>query len=258
MTPVDPIQPADVEAYVDDQLNAGRRIEVEAYLSENPDIAARVMADLAIKGELRLALADGHQRHGRPETREAARRLQGALSRGRIFRSFQRLAATVALIAVGWGLSQQLGPLTVSTVEASVPPPAFVEEALRAHGTSVLRQTMPSQQESSDYDPAEIRSATAIVMPGIPKDWRVSDVQVFPSAFGPSVEMAIVRDNDIRLSLFAVRPGSFAVLPVSLVRQEQVQASYWQIGDVAYALVSGTEDAVNLRVEAEQLARTLY
>lgn len=258
MTPVDPIQPADVEAYVDDQLNAGRRIEVEAYLSEHPEIAARVMADLAIKGELRLALAEGHQRHGRPETREAARRLQSALARGRVFRSFQRLAATVALIAVGWGLSHQIGPLTVSEVVASVPPPAFVEEALRAHGTSMLRETMPSQKETSLYDPAEIRSATAIVMPEIPKDWTVSDVQVFPSAFGPSVEMAITRDSHIRLSLFAVRPGSFAVMPVAIARQGEVQASYWQIGDVAYALVSNAEDAVNLKGEAERLALSLY
>lgn len=257
MKPVDPIQPGDVEAYVDDQLDTARRIEVEAYLSENPDIAARVMADLAIKGELRLALAEGHS-HGRPQTREAARRLQSALSRGRVLRSLQRLAATVALVAVGWGLSHQYGPLSVSEVVASVPPPPFVEEAIRAHGTSMLRQTMTSQAEAPRYDPTEIRSATAIVMPDIPKDWTVSDVQIFPSAFGPSVEMAISRGEHSRLSLFAVRPGSFNVQPVSLLKEGDVQASYWQIGDVAYALVSNDESASKLKDEAESLARSLY
>jgi len=245
MKPVDPVQSADVEAYVDDQLDAGRRIEVEAYLSENPDIAARVMADLAIKGELRLALAEGH-RHGRPETREAARRLQGALSRSRIFHSFQRLAATVALIAAGWGLSSHFGPFTVSEVVASVPPPAFVEEAIRAHGTSALRHTMRSQPEAPRYDPTEIRSATAIVM------------QIFPSAFGPSVEMALTDTDKTRLSLFAVRPGSFAVQQVSDLTQDAVKASYWQIGEVAYALVAHSENAANLRHEAESLAKSLY
>ncbi len=90
MKSLDPILSSDIEAYVDDQLGAARRIEVEAYLSANPEIAARVMADLSIKGELRLALA-GTFNHGRPETREAARRLQSALSRGRIFRTLQRL-----------------------------------------------------------------------------------------------------------------------------------------------------------------------
>ncbi|WP_377297298.1 anti-sigma factor family protein [Rhizobium sp. SGZ-381] len=257
MKPVDPVQSADVEAYVDDQLDAGRRIEVEAYLSENPDIAARVMADLAIKGELRLALAEGH-RHGRPETREAARRLQAALSRGRIVHSLQRLAATVALVAAGWGLSSHFGPFTVSEVVASVPPPAFVEEAIRAHGTSALRHTMHSQQEAPRFDPTEIRSATAIVMPDIPKDWQVEDVQIFPSAFGPSVEMALTDGDKTRLSLFAVRPGSFAVQQVSDVTQDAVKASYWQIGEVAYALVAHAENATNLRGEAERLAKSLY
>lgn len=257
MTAVDPVQAADVEAYVDDQLDAGRRIEVEAYLSEHPDIAARVMADLAIRGELRLALAERHP-HGLPQTREAARRLQAALSRGRIFQSLQRLAATVVLVAAGWGLSSQFGTFTVSEVVASVPPPAFVEEAIRAHGTSVLRETMASQAEASRYDPTEIRSATAIVMPEIPDGWKVEDVQVFPSAFGPSVEMAISHGKDVRLSLFAVRPGSFNVQPVSLVKKDAVEASYWQIGEVAYALVSDTQNAAQLKTEAESLARSLY
>lgn len=257
MTLVDPIQPSDIEAYVDDQLDASRRIEVEAHLSENPDIAARVMADLAIRGELRLALSGGRN-HGRAETREAARRLQAALSRGAYLRSFQRLAATIALVAAGWALSSHYGPLTVSKVEASTPAPAFVEEAIRAHGTSLLRETMPSQSGSAHFDAAEIRSATAIVMPPIPKGWKVADVQIFPSAFGPSVEVALTDDAKNRLSLFAVRPGYFAVKPVTQAREGGLEASYWQIGEVAYALVSERQNAPRLNDEAERLARSLY
>ncbi len=95
-------------------------------------------------------------------------------------------------------------------------------------------------------------------MPTIPKEWRVEDVQVFPSAFGPSVEMAVTGEKNLRLSLFAVRPGSFSVQPVTLVKQGDVQASYWQIGDVAYALVSSTPDGGLLKDEAESLSRSLY
>ena len=40
MTSNDPILETDLNAYVDDQLAVGRRIEVEAYLSERPDTAA--------------------------------------------------------------------------------------------------------------------------------------------------------------------------------------------------------------------------
>ena len=52
MKPVDPVLDTDLSAYVDNQLDINRRIEVEAYLSENPVIAAQVMADLSLKGEI--------------------------------------------------------------------------------------------------------------------------------------------------------------------------------------------------------------
>ncbi|PLU24301.1 Fis family transcriptional regulator, partial [Sinorhizobium medicae] len=55
--PRDPILEADLDAYVDDQLDVARRIEVEAYLSAHPNVAARVMSDLRTRDELRLALA---------------------------------------------------------------------------------------------------------------------------------------------------------------------------------------------------------
>jgi anti-sigma factor RsiW len=42
----DPVTDADLDAYVDDQLDVARRIEVEAFLSARPEAAARVMSDL--------------------------------------------------------------------------------------------------------------------------------------------------------------------------------------------------------------------
>lgn len=257
MKPVDPILPTDIDAYVDEQLDTTRRIEVEAYLSEHPEIAAKVMADLSIRGELRMALATVPS-HGKPETREAARRLQGALSRGRMVRGVQRVAAIGLLLTAGWFANSTVGPFAPREVVASTPIPAFVDAAIGAHSTSKLRESMPSQTEAARYDASDIRSATAIVMPEIPADWQVKDVQIFPSAFGPSVEVTILREGRERLSLFAVRPGSFAVQQALLTKAGDVQASYWQIGDVAYALVSDTENADQLKAEAVSLADTLY
>ena len=42
---VDPVTDADLDAYVDDQLDVTRRIEVEAFLSTRPEAAARVMSE---------------------------------------------------------------------------------------------------------------------------------------------------------------------------------------------------------------------
>lgn len=256
MKAVDPIIDTDLDAYVDGELDVARRIQVESYLSENPDIAAKVMADLSMKGELRLALA-GENAFGRSETRDAARRLERGLSYGRILHTVQRIAAVAVLVAAGWVAHTSFGAFTATEVAASTPAPAYVEDAVRAYQTAKLRETVPSQAAAPHYNADDIRAATAITMPELPKDWKVSDVQIFPSAFGPSVEMAIREANGKQLSLFAVRPGAFAVQPVGHLALDKTEAAYWQIGEVAYALVAG-EGGVNLDRAAEGLARSLY
>jgi anti-sigma factor RsiW len=257
MTSNDPILESDLNAYVDDQLAVGRRIEVEAYLSERPEVAAQIMKDLRVRDELRLALAD-HPAVTRQATRDAARLLESSLSRRRVFSVFRRAAAIALFVAAGWTAHAVLGPFGATEVVASTPPPAFVEEAVRAHKTTLLRDTMTSQPETQVFDPAEIRSATAIVLPELPKGWGVIDTQVFPSAYGPSVELVLEPRKDERLSLFAVRPGSFAVQHVLLFHADNARAAYWQIGDVAYALVSESRKADDLAETARDLSRTLY
>jgi anti-sigma factor RsiW len=147
--------------------------------------------------------------------------------------------------------------MSVTKVVASTPPPVYVEEAIRAHGTSILRASMTSQAKVSDYDPGEIRSATAIVMPELPRDWDVRDVQIYPSRFGPSVEMAVGTEEFGLVSLFAVRPGSFDVVRPTLVPAGEVLAAYFQVGEVAYALVA-PGDPRKIERAAERLSDTLY
>jgi anti-sigma factor RsiW len=255
MKAIDPIIDADLDAYVDGELDVARRIQVESYLSENPAIAAKVMADLSMRGELRLALA-GESAFGRAETRDAARRLERGLSYGRILHSMQRISAVGVLLAAGWVAHNSFGAFTATEVAASVPAPAYVEDAVRAYRTVAVRETIPSQAAAA-YSAEEIRAATAIVMPELPKDWKVADVQIFPSDFGPSVEMAIEEADGKRLSLFAVRPGAFEVKPVSHIALEKIEAAYWQIGEVAYALIAENK-GTNLDQAAERLARSLY
>lgn len=252
----DPITDADLDAYVDDQLEVSRRIEVEAHLSTRPAIAARVMADLRSRDELRLALAEPAVR-ARPATTEAARRLERGLARGRIVGVLRRAASIIALVGAGWLAHAAVTPMSVTEVVASTPPPAYVEEAVQAHRTSLVRAGMTSQPEAPDYDAEELRAATAIAMPVLPTGWRVMDVQVYPSRYGPSVEMAIETEALGALSLFAVRPGTFDVVPTTVVALSDATAAYFQIGDVAYALVAGA-DASGLERSAERLADTLY
>ncbi|MDQ2102324.1 anti-sigma factor family protein, partial [Azospirillum isscasi] len=50
----EPISDIDLNAYVDGELDAQRRIEVEAWLEANPEDAARVMHDMRVRDEIRL------------------------------------------------------------------------------------------------------------------------------------------------------------------------------------------------------------
>ncbi len=254
---VDPVTDADLDAYVDDQMDVTRRIEVEAFLSARPGAAARVMSDLRTRDELRVALA-GSKGMARPATADAARRPRPARPcRSRVVGVLQRAAAVAAFIAAGWLANGILGPMSVTKVVASPQPPAYVDEAVRAHRTTLVRETMPSQPEAPNYNADEIRAATAIVMPSLPRDWKVRDVQIYPSRFGPSVEVAVDTKDMGLVSLFAIRPGTFDVVKPTVAPSGDISSAYFQIGEVAYAVVakSGVHD---LDRAAEALARTLY
>ncbi|MGX5847870.1 anti-sigma factor family protein [Mesorhizobium sp. PL10] len=252
----DPVTEADLDAYVDDQLDVTRRIEVEAFLSARPEAAARVMSDLRTRDELRLALA-ASTGMARPATTEVARRLGRGLASRRVFAVLQRAAAVAVFVAAGWLANGLFGPLLVTKVVASPPPPAYVEEAIRAHKTTLMREAMPSQLEAPNYNADEIRAATAIVMPSLPKDWTIRDVQIYPSRFGPSVEVALETKDMGLVSLFAIRPGTFDVVKPAIAPSGEISSAYFQIGEVAYAVVARS-DVHDLDRAAETLAKTLY
>ena len=88
-------------------------------------------------------------------------------------------------------------------------------------------------------------------------DWKVRDVQIYPSRFGPSVEIAVDTKDMGLVSLFAIRPGTFDVVKPTVAPSGDISSAYFQIGEVAYAVVakSGVHD---LDRAAETLARTLY
>jgi anti-sigma factor RsiW len=243
----------DLNAYVDNQLDAAGRLRVEKYLAKNPEAAAHVMVDLVNRSALKLAITGGEE-HFRPQTRESARRLSSGLSDRQMWNSVRRVAAVCMLVSVGWLAHTWAGPREVN---ASVQPPAFVEQAIRAHQTTLVRSGMQSQPEVRSYDRDDIRAATAITMPELPDDWKVVDVQVFPSEFGPSIEAAVLTGEGTQVSLFASRPGGFAVEPVRNLNLANAEAAWWQIGEVAYAVVSSTPDT-GLTDEAETLKNSLY
>ena len=253
----DPVTEFDLVAYVDDQLDPWRRVAVERHLAAHPEAAARVMADLQGRDELRLAFGETLPPEA-PATRAAARRLARGLGRDRLL---ARLAPMAAVLVIGGMIgagAAGLGPLRVPQVVASEAPPVFVQAALEAHEAGHLRLSMASQPAAPSFDAAEIRAATGIRLPALPPDWTVRDVQIFPSAQGPSVEMALETPELGRMSLFAVRPGTFRVALPHETDQRGLHVAWFQIGEVAHVLVAEAAPPKALRAAAEGLSRTLY
>ncbi|MGK7871075.1 anti-sigma factor family protein [Falsiroseomonas sp. E2-1-a20] len=251
MTTPDPISEFDLHAYVDDQLDMPRRIEVEGYLAAHPEAAAQVMADLRTRDTLRLTLGASLPDPA-AMTLGVASRLQRGLIAARLGWRFRPVAAAVALVAAGWFLHAQVGPLGVSESVASSPPPAYAEDAVRSHRTALLRARMRSQIEVPDYDAEEIRLATGIVTPDLPRGWQVLDVQVFPSRHGPSVEMSVRTAYLGTLSLFAVRTEHAHHAAPIVVQIGEERVAYWRAGHLAYALTGAAAFD-----ELEQAARAL-
>ncbi|GLK54970.1 anti-sigma factor RsiW [Methylopila capsulata] len=250
----DQMSEIDLDAYVDDQLPAGRRVEVEGHLARHPALASRVMADLRARDELRLAFANVPTPTA--GSLAGARRLQRAAWLDTRFSGFRRAAAVLLLIGAGWVANEQLDNLLVSKVSASTQPPTFVSEAVMAHRTALLRGEMRSQIEAPDYDPDEVRSATAIMMPRLPSGWKALDVQVFPSTYGPSVQMTLATEPFGVLSLYASRPGDRRTEPAAIAQTDGATAAFWRKGEVGYVLVANPGvDAGGLVEVAGDLAR---
>lgn len=252
---------ADIHAYIDQQLSPERRIAVEAYLSSQPELAAQVMADLRVRDELRMVMggvASTNSLESRPETRNAARALQQALLRRGRVALLRRAAAVVAFVSVGWVAHSVINPFAVTPVVASVPTPTFVREAMQAHEAMLLREKMQSAAPQATFAAADVRAATGIVLPEFPPNWTLLDSQIFPSTVGPSAEIALKPRTGPELTLYAARTESFSVQRVTLAHSGKAVAAYWQIGEVAYALVSQGGNSDELTDAANRLAKTLY
>ena len=249
------VSAAELDAYVDDQLSQAERSRIEAHLARHPDAAAQVMRDLALRRDLRLALA-------LPPTPRpllgAARRLVVARRRDAHLRRLLRIVPAGLLVGLGWLAHAGLGPLSIREVVAATPTPPAVTAALSAHQVSLLRLAMTSQPEVRNLDPEELRAATGIVLPNFPKDWTVRDAQVFPSMQGPGVEILFDTPDLGKVSHFAVRAEEFDVTLPRLQETPEHGIAWFQLGETAHVLVGQDEYADRLLDASGILSGTLY
>ena len=151
--------------------------------------------------------------------------------RGRTWRHVRRAAGIAALVGAGWIARGEMGEFPQPAQASS-----FLDEAAASRRAGLLRQAMASQVESATLNPQEIETATGIVLPDLPRDWRVTDVQLFPTPDSPAIAMSLETPQGERLSFFADRAETPAEGKPLIERRAADVIAYWEAGNMAYAL----------------------
>lgn len=248
-----PITETDLQAYVDDQLDAAGRLEVADYLVRHPEAAARVLSDLRAAEAMRCL---AHEGAALPSARlvQAATQLDGAVRRHRRV-SRLRWAASIAVAMAslaGINAYHNGRPPSLST-PARASTPIYVEEAMMSHRTALKRRQMRSQVETPHFDPGDIRAATHIRVPRFPDGWRLLDVQVFPSDYGPSLQVVLDGKQKAPLFLFAAVGTSELSVTPAMRMSDGTPIACWSRDGMIYVL-SGGQSAQALKAAALDLA----
>lgn len=224
MTITDRIGEAELNAYVDGQLDQTGRVEIEERLASNPALAARVMADLAMRDALRLAFPLSAS-PAEPQAHAWARRLEGALRRRRFVAGLTRLAAAVAIFALGWGASsgwERLHRLPDQT-------------ALLAKATALGEQVN-------------------VRLPRLPQGWSIVDARLADT--GKGVQLTFATPEFGELSLVARNSEDVGIV-FPTVNTGEDNSIHWQLVNDRYELASNLTGKP-LEYAALELYQTLY
>lgn len=246
----DEISEVDLCAYVDDQLDAQRRVEVEDYLARHPEAAAMIMGDLRSRDQLRLAKC--REVANEPRLVEAARLLDRSLRTVRLRRLVPQAFAILLVGTTAWLGQDEVGEFLIARGEAA-PVPAFVSEAAETHEAALLRAEYEPRTLNPSIDGGRIKTATSIVFPRLPPSWAVRDVQFVPTDDGPGLQISVSSGRGVPLTFFAVKTNARAPGKPSIFTRSGSDVAYWRSGQFGYAL-TGSLSPADLDREAEDLA----
>ncbi|WP_088623138.1 hypothetical protein [Oceanicola sp. 22II-s10i] len=238
MTERDHTALSEIYDYINGHLPRDQAARIEAEAQADPELAALIAEERARFSQLRHALpAAAAVTAPRPASRTGWR---------------PALAAAVVAFAVGFGVHSLTGPSRQGGGDLD----ALIQLAAEAHSNSRLRMAMVSQVEHEAMDAAELVQATGIRIPVLPAGWSLKDVQVYPSPYGPSIEIAVTTDDNGLISIFAVRVDENRTMTPVPRDSARMNTAVFQIANTAYVLVGQTAPAP-LDDEATEIFRSL-
>lgn len=263
MHPFDPITEDDLNAYIDGGLDRRRRAEVEQWLSQYPEAAARLMADL---GDADL-LREGFGETGFARTPDAGtRHLAGRLRQRLIWRGaahvLQRSLMILLPLAAGYGLSW-LPTGAPQSAEAAHMVPLFADEAAEAYRTAMKEMQGKGNLAYASVElPARLAAVDGehpLPVPAPPSQrWQVLGAQLTPWDHGDAVQVFWQHETKGTAVLFVSEDtgaeSGQPSMPPTVGHTEEGDVVYWRSGPFVYALL-GTADTRALERVAHLIAR---
>lgn len=237
---------AELQAYVDQSLDAERREQVERWLEAHPDEAAAVAHYQAQNKALQEAFEPLLDRPTGERFRAGGRQPNSA----RIW----QIAALIALLVGaggGWAANEYFHPLPGAevalargaviahrTYEAEVRHPVEVAANEEAHLVAWLSKRLDAPVRAPDLSD---------------RGFRLVGGRLLPAVNGPAAQFMYENDKGNRLTLYVERNRSGSETAFRFAAQGEISAFYWKDGPLAYALIGRTE-----RDQLLSLARATY
>ncbi len=258
-----------LSAWLDDELNKEQRAEVEAWLRDNPDDAARVRLWAADRDVLRARLG--------PALEEAVpTRLEQVVwshSPSTLSSGWQRVAAGLAVLAIGaalgaglawrWQRSNPAEPVVSGDT-------GWEQRAVTAHSVYVPEVRHPVEVAVAGKSADESRAqeehlsrwlTKRLGMPVKLFDLRAQGYELvggrlLPDAAAPSAQLMYQRSGEAmapRVTVYLRKPESTTPAAFRYERQEDLGMFYWVEGSTGYALVGALP-----RDQLMSLAESIY
>ncbi|MGQ4273256.1 anti-sigma factor family protein [Terrihabitans sp. B22-R8] len=262
---VDRVTEAELNAFVDGQIDDKGRLEVQEFLSRNPDVAARVMADLSLRDSLRLSLPAPIS-PPMPGTVSAARRLSQALRLRRFMAPASRIAAGLGIFLLGWGTgigwdraqeSRRAEAIVQEAPATSTAPVPTVLAAAPVTAPSVNASSSNGIIDASHLDPAKLGAAVSVRLPRIPDSWTLIGTRIVDTSAGIGIEVILDTPEFGELSLLARHTKDVAIVLPTINKVEGESTAHWQLVSDSYALTAH-QPRKPLEFAALELFQTLY
>jgi len=242
-----PVEDRDLHAYVDGWLDSQRRIEVEAYLAEDPAAAERVTAYRAQVEALHEMFDSVLREPPTPVMGDLHDKLAGHMAgndnvrTGWLHSPFARMAAGVLLLIAGgvggWTMKQS-DPVAVSQPALQ----SFAEEAVQAHSFYTTDNRFAVEMGGEDRGALDNwlseRMGRKIFGPDLSSvGYRLIGGRSLPTAAGAGAQYMYENDAKRRLTLFVGTPRAGQESTFSFVQHGDISMIYWVEGSIAYALI---------------------